>query len=123
MTWAHCILRHHLKRVIITSSVKAILGLEPRTYTEDDWSEFATKEVEEKGKVADKMSMYCASKLLAERGKQQMRTTFWTWSLPVLALSGVEIRPGPQALVGPHGAQRWVGLRGKHLALHTRSAG
>ena len=59
-----------LKRVVIASSVKAVLGLEPRTYTEDDWSDFAVKEVEEKGKAADKMSMYSASKLLAERGKR-----------------------------------------------------
>ena len=62
--------RTDLKRVVIASSVKAVLGLEPRTYTEDDWSDFAVKEVEEKGKAADKMSMYSASKLLAERGKR-----------------------------------------------------
>ncbi|KAI0689152.1 NAD(P)-binding protein [Cerioporus squamosus] len=56
-----------LKRVIITSSVKAVFGLEPRTYTEEDWAEYAVKEVDEKGEAADKMTAYCASKLLAER--------------------------------------------------------
>ncbi|TFK79444.1 NAD(P)-binding protein [Polyporus arcularius HHB13444] len=56
-----------LKRLVITSSVKAVLGPEPRTYTEEDWADYAVKEVEEKGKAADKMSAYCASKLLAER--------------------------------------------------------
>lgn len=45
-----------------------MLGLETRTYTEEDWADYAVKEVEEKGKNAHKPHMYAASKVLAERG-------------------------------------------------------
>ncbi|RPD53812.1 NAD(P)-binding protein [Lentinus tigrinus ALCF2SS1-7] len=79
-----------LKRIVITSSVKAVLGPEARTYTEDDWSEFAVKEVEEKGKAADKMSMYCASKFLAERAAWKFVEEHKpSWDLTVLNVAWV----------------------------------
>ncbi|KAM5544002.1 hypothetical protein V8D89_002619 [Ganoderma adspersum] len=63
-----------LKRIVITSSIKAILGPEyGRTYTEEDWAEHAVKEVEEKGAEADGMAVYTASKVLAEKAACKLR--------------------------------------------------
>ncbi|KAI0076363.1 NAD(P)-binding protein [Panus rudis PR-1116 ss-1] len=60
----------NIKRVVVTSSVAAIqtVGLpEPRIFTENDWNEQSTNEVETKGKAAEPVHKYCASKTLAER--------------------------------------------------------
>ncbi|KAI1787248.1 NAD(P)-binding protein [Ganoderma leucocontextum] len=57
-----------MKRIVITSSVRAVIQSEsPRTYTEEDWADDAVKEVEEKKGGAHGMSIYSASKVLAER--------------------------------------------------------
>ncbi|PIL32086.1 hypothetical protein GSI_06791 [Ganoderma sinense ZZ0214-1] len=57
-----------MKRIVITSSVRAVIrGEFGCTYTEEDWADDAVQEVEEKGSAAQGMSMYGASKVLAER--------------------------------------------------------
>jgi hypothetical protein len=40
----------------------------PTVYSENDWNTFSPKEVEEKGKDADPLNIYFASKTLADRG-------------------------------------------------------
>ena len=58
-----------MKRIVITSSVRAVIrGEIGHTYTEEDWADDAVQEVKEKGSAAHGMSMYGASKVLAERG-------------------------------------------------------
>ncbi|KAK7002468.1 hypothetical protein R3P38DRAFT_1734267 [Favolaschia claudopus] len=59
-----------VKRVIITSSVAAVLSVPstPQVFTEADWNGQAVKEVEEKGREASNAARYGASKTLAERG-------------------------------------------------------
>ena len=57
-----------MKRIVLTSSVRAVIQEPARTYTEEDWADDAVKEVEEKKTSARGMSMYSASKVLAERG-------------------------------------------------------
>ncbi|TBU27616.1 NAD(P)-binding protein [Dichomitus squalens] len=47
-----------LKRVVITSSVRAIVQAEARTYTEDGWAEDAIKIVEEKKNEANGMYIW-----------------------------------------------------------------
>ena len=65
-----------LKRIVITSSIKAVLGPEyGRTYTEADWAEYAVKEVEEKGAETGPTEVYSASKVLAEQGASHPHTT------------------------------------------------
>nr|VWO96160.1 Ketoreductase CTB6 (EC (Cercosporin toxin biosynthesis cluster protein 6) [Ganoderma boninense] len=57
-----------MKRIVITSSVRAVIRADAgRTYTEEDWADDAVAEVKEKGSAANGMSMYGASKVLAER--------------------------------------------------------
>lgn len=67
----------HLKRLVITSSVAAVVspnpsgekhaGGPPYTMDEDDWNEYSPKVVEEKGVDAPGSDKYRASKTLAER--------------------------------------------------------
>ena len=58
-----------MKRIVLTSSVRAVVQAEAgRTYTEEDWADDAVEEVKEKGSAASGMSMYGAGKVLAERG-------------------------------------------------------
>lgn len=58
-----------VKRVVITASFACVV--EPKepvyTFTEKDWNNFSTQQVEEKGDDCDKSQMYRASKTLAER--------------------------------------------------------
>ena len=54
--------------MVITSSVRAVVQAEVRTYKEDDWAEDAVKIVEEKKNEAPGMYIYGASKVLAEKG-------------------------------------------------------
>ncbi|KAG8923398.1 methylglyoxal reductase (NADPH-dependent) gre2 [Tulasnella sp. 418] len=58
-----------VKRVVVTSSFASVLEphTSPYTYTELDWNDFAIKEVKEKGRDADPMIKYRASKVMAER--------------------------------------------------------
>ncbi|KAG8935186.1 methylglyoxal reductase (NADPH-dependent) gre2 [Tulasnella sp. 417] len=59
-----------VKRVVITSSVAAIVynkGREGVSYDESDWNTESPKEVEEKGQNATAIHKYRASKVLAER--------------------------------------------------------
>lgn len=55
----------------MTSSCAAVLQVTttPKVYSEKDWNEQAPAEVEEKGRAADPMQKYRASKTLAERGE------------------------------------------------------
>ncbi|EFI28545.1 D-lactaldehyde dehydrogenase [Coprinopsis cinerea okayama7 len=58
-----------VKRIVITSSVAAILTdtTAPSTFSERDWNEASIKEMEEKGREAAPMAKYRASKTLAEK--------------------------------------------------------
>ncbi|KAL1938000.1 hypothetical protein VTO73DRAFT_12011 [Trametes versicolor] len=59
-----------IKRVVVTSSIGAIAETvqeETRVYTEEDWNEFAVKQVRELGKAATGWWKYDASKVLAEQ--------------------------------------------------------
>ncbi|WOO83831.1 Ketoreductase azaE [Vanrija pseudolonga] len=65
----------NVKRVVITSSVAAILDDDipkPHTYEEDHWNEYSVREVKEKGRNATNGDKYRASKTLAEKA-------FWKW--------------------------------------------
>ncbi|KAH9896122.1 NAD(P)-binding protein [Cubamyces lactineus] len=55
------------KRIVVTSSIKAVLSDKPKTYTEEDWNDVAVPEIEAKGKDARKDYMYDASKIFAEK--------------------------------------------------------
>ncbi|KAH6903380.1 D-lactaldehyde dehydrogenase [Coprinopsis sp. MPI-PUGE-AT-0042] len=59
----------NVKRIVITSSVAAVMTVtsEPSNFSEKDWNEASIKEVEEKGREADTMTKYRASKTLAEK--------------------------------------------------------
>ncbi|KAH6904344.1 D-lactaldehyde dehydrogenase [Coprinopsis sp. MPI-PUGE-AT-0042] len=61
-----------IKRIVITSSVLAIVNLPPPAgvFTERDWNDDAIKHVEEKGDAANPGIVYCASKTLAERAER-----------------------------------------------------
>ncbi|KAJ7270256.1 D-lactaldehyde dehydrogenase [Mycena rebaudengoi] len=58
-----------VKRIVITSSVAAVLHVdpEPQYFSELDWNEQAVQEVAEKGRDASAASKYRASKMLAEK--------------------------------------------------------
>lgn len=58
-----------MKRVVITSSVAAIISprTPPYTFTESDWNDASPKAVEEKGRKAPNGDKYSASKTLAEK--------------------------------------------------------
>jgi len=58
-----------VKRIVVTSSCVAILSAlsEPTVFSEDDWNVTSPKEVEEQGSNAAPMSIYFASKTLAEK--------------------------------------------------------
>ncbi|KAF8880899.1 hypothetical protein CPB84DRAFT_1851713 [Gymnopilus junonius] len=59
----------NVKRIVVTSSCAAILtpSDKPSTFSELDWNEASPKEVEEKGSDSPPMSIYRASKTLAEK--------------------------------------------------------
>ena len=61
--------------MVITSSVRAVVQAEVRTYNEDDWAEDAVKIVEEKKNEAPGMYIYGASKVLAEKGRSYVPPT------------------------------------------------
>lgn len=58
-----------VKRVVVTSSVAAVLEAvpDPPVFTERDWNQLSIDEVETKGKDASAADKYRASKTLAER--------------------------------------------------------
>lgn len=58
-----------VKRIVITSSVAAVLETlpEPKVFTEADWNDGSVVEVKEKGRAASQPGKYRASKTLAER--------------------------------------------------------
>jgi hypothetical protein len=62
--------RHAVKRIVITSSITAILRFEaaPITVTEADWGNMFVEQVKQYGKDATAMAKYSASKVLAEKG-------------------------------------------------------
>lgn len=66
-----------LKRIVVTSSVAAVLTVlpNPPVFTEEDWNEQAEKEVEEKGVDAQPANKYRASKTLAERAAWKFMET------------------------------------------------
>ena len=78
-----------MKRIVITSSVAAVVtpSPNPSTFSEEDWNEDSIVEIKEKGKDASAIAKYRASKTLAERAAWD----FWNghksevgWDLVVL---------------------------------------
>ena len=78
-----------VKRIVVTASIGSVHEFipEPKVYSETDWNDLAVHEVETKGAAAAPLSMYCASKTLAERAAW----AFWEthkeevgWDLVVL---------------------------------------
>jgi hypothetical protein len=63
--------RTQVKRIVVTSSVVAIFSQpeKPTKFSENDWNTISTKEVDDLGIKASPMSVYSASKTLAERGE------------------------------------------------------
>ncbi|KAL0070306.1 hypothetical protein AAF712_002798 [Marasmius tenuissimus] len=63
-----------LKRVVFTSTCLTIhdFSMDDVTVSEADWNEKAVRECEEKGSEAHPLSMYSASKTLAEKGEHQL---------------------------------------------------
>ncbi|KAI0646157.1 NAD-P-binding protein [Trametes meyenii] len=64
--------RATVKRVIITSSTASVItpplvDAEPRVFDERDWNEYSLEHVRERGRAANGLDKYCASKVLAER--------------------------------------------------------
>lgn len=64
-------LRSQVQRIVITSSCAAITQPQPLSkptvFSECDWNELAVKEVREKGNKTQPLTMYRASKTLAEK--------------------------------------------------------
>ncbi|KAJ7202445.1 NAD-P-binding protein [Mycena rebaudengoi] len=78
-----------VKRIIVTSSCAAVLQVEPepKTFSELDWNEQATREVKELGRTAPGITKYRASKTLAERSAWKFMETNkdkLKWDLVVL---------------------------------------
>jgi len=61
----------NVKRIVVTSSCASVMSPPaiPTKYSEEDWNEISPKEVEEQGSKAPPMTIYRASKTLAERGR------------------------------------------------------
>lgn len=62
--------RNEIKRIVFTSSVVAVADLDNPVgdFTEKDWNETALQRVKEKGAAAGVHTIYCASKVYAEKG-------------------------------------------------------
>ena len=62
--------RSNVKRVVVTSSCAAILepGRLGKILNEEDWNEKSVNDVNAKGRGADNLDKYLASKTLAEKG-------------------------------------------------------
>ncbi|KAJ7112047.1 NAD(P)-binding protein [Mycena crocata] len=78
-----------VKRVVVTSSIAAIIKMEPdpKTFDESDWNEWAPKEIAEKGRSASAIAKYRASKALAERAAWEFMNQHKSdisWDLVVL---------------------------------------
>ncbi|KAJ7490832.1 D-lactaldehyde dehydrogenase [Mycena latifolia] len=99
-----------VKRVVVTSSVAAVIGMplttEPQFPNELNWNEQAVKDVEEKGREASPVSIYCASKTLAERAawdfvKQHKSEIGWDLSVmnpPLVVGPAIHAVSSPEAL-------------------------
>lgn len=63
-------LSSRVKRIVITSSVAAIVheGIVPTTFTEEDWNHQCLEVVKNLGEKAPNLMKYRASKTLAEQG-------------------------------------------------------
>ena len=82
--YAYLLLRSQVQRIVITSSGAAVSQLpvsEPTVFSELDWNESSIKEVQALGNKASPMSIYCASKSLAEKGILYLNTIFLISSL------------------------------------------
>ena len=62
--------RTQVKRVVITSSCAAVMDppSKPTIFSENDWNETSPRLVEEQGSKAAPLTVYRASKTLAEKG-------------------------------------------------------
>jgi nucleoside-diphosphate-sugar epimerase len=62
--------RTQVKRVVVTSSCAAVMDPPPKPtiFSENDWNVTSPKQVEEQGSNAAPLTVYRASKTLAEKG-------------------------------------------------------
>lgn len=67
---------------MVTSSVAAVFSQpeKPTKFSEKDWNTSSTKEVDDLGIKASPMSVYSASKTLAEKGEHMVFTFDVAWS-------------------------------------------
>lgn len=86
--------RPQVKRIVITSSCAAVLKPKPRpaTFSEADWNDEAIKEVEEKGMKTHPLTIYMASKTLAEK----CTSCFCLCHPMFICSSGMELVQGAQ---------------------------
>ncbi|RDB23611.1 hypothetical protein Hypma_009300 [Hypsizygus marmoreus] len=77
---------HQLARIVITSSCAAIshFSTVPITLSEADWNDGPVKECEEKGRNADNLSKYAASKVLAAWEFVDKHKSEITWDIAVI---------------------------------------
>jgi len=63
-----------VKRVVITSSVAAVLRVlpEPTVFSEKDWNNQSIEMIKEQGRNAPANAKYRASKTLAEKGARNL---------------------------------------------------
>ncbi|KAI0260554.1 D-lactaldehyde dehydrogenase [Gloeopeniophorella convolvens] len=80
-----------VKRVVITSSVAAVLRVttEPATFDESSWNEPAIQEINEKGAASPPWTIYRASKTLAEKAAWE----FYEKSKPSISWDLVVLNP------------------------------
>ena len=87
----------NVKRIVVTSSTTSVMypPAVPTMFSEKDWNETGPKEVEEKGSKAPPMTIYGASKTLAERGESH-EMILLAIQFSFVLNSGLEILRGGQ---------------------------
>ncbi|KAF5334248.1 hypothetical protein D9611_014571 [Ephemerocybe angulata] len=106
---------YKLKRIVITSSVAALWTPSPgaRTFSEDDWNTQYVSEVERLGSKTDPMTVYGASKVMAEKAAWEFYNAHRSevqWDISVINPSlvfGPAIQPPKSASDLPSTLKLW----------------
>ncbi|KAF6741322.1 D-lactaldehyde dehydrogenase, partial [Ephemerocybe angulata] len=106
---------YKLKRIVITSSVAALWTPSPgaRTFSEDDWNTQYVSEVERLGSKTDPMTVYGASKVMAEKAAWEFYNAHKSevqWDISVINPSlvfGPAIQPPKSASDLPSTLKLW----------------
>jgi len=119
---------HSLKRIVVTSSVAAVMSPEPKgprhqggppyTFTEEDWNDYSPGVCQEKGNDAPPPDMYRASKTLAEQAAWKfVKENKTSWDLatinPPLVLGPVIHQCDSTDKLNTSVAQFWAFIEGK----------